>query len=463
MVSRVKGTPGNPSLEVEKSALRKKMLWATVLFTVLFTVVSTLGALLIVRDLGSREASKVINRSSRELEEIVKKATALQTLRGYKQQTIVTTRLNEFMTDRKIFDSIELYDENGKLVYSNSKLSGGALVGGTAPSNLRPGQRRIEKSGRIPVEVAVPLKPGKVGKAILSVSQKVLARQADELQSALVTKLMVIFAVILLLIVLTYVYVFRVIRAGMLIEAEAQRKLRLSYMGLLSSGLAHEIKNPINSIQMNLQLLEEETGACGKEVPNLKEWLVPIRSEIKRLERLVNDFLMLSKPINPMRDVVGLAELLKSMASQIRAEALAKDVEISVAAPEQGVAVFADQDLLRSALLNLLLNAVQAVEVGGAVKLEAGQDGEMAWVEVSDNGPGIKAESRDRIFDIFFTTKRGGTGLGLPIAKRILEEMGGGLELLDSEETGARFRATLLTAAERKVWERDESGEEKVG
>ncbi len=437
---------GDHSLESKKSALKREVLWATALFTIMFLVVTILGAVFIVKDLGNKETFKILANSSKELEQIVRKITTPKTLKGYKQQTVVITRLNTMLTEKKIFDSVKLYNDKGVLVYKNNRLRGGELVGGKGPSNLRPGQQKIETGTKIPIEVTVSLKPGKMGKAILSMSQGVLARQAEDLQSALVKKLVETFMIILVMLVLAYLYILRVLRASRRIEIEAQTRLRLSELGLLSSGLAHEIKNPINSIQMNLQLLEEEIVTGGKDDGEFRSWLVPVRREIKRLERLVNDFLMFSRPLKPKLEACPLSGLLESLVLLVKEEAKRKHVLLEVVVDDEKAMVETDEDLLRSALLNLLLNAIQASEDPGKVTLKGSVKDATVHIDVSDEGKGIPEEERGHVFDVFMTTRQGGTGLGLPIARKLVHEVGGILELLDKDSPGALFRVSIPVA-----------------
>jgi two-component system, NtrC family, sensor kinase len=226
------------------------------------------------------------------------------------------------------------------------------------------------------------------------------------------------------------------------IEAEFQDQKRLSYLGLLSSGIAHEIKNPLNSIQMNLQLLEEEIQS-GAPPAQATTWIDPIQKEIRRLERLVNDFLLFARPMNPVPRLTNVLSVIESLAALVAGEAKAKEVALRVEAPEDLPEVETDESLLRTALLNLVLNAIQSQQGPGTVTVRAFSEGGTVSLEVEDEGPGIPAEKREEVFQIFYTTKAGGSGLGLPIARRIVEGLGGRLSVVEKEGSGACFRADL--------------------
>jgi signal transduction histidine kinase len=432
----------DPSIESRKSALRREAVWASILFALMFLAVTALGAVLIIKNLGEKETLKMLRGYSNELAELLAKVPMTETFKGYKQQTIVTRRLDQFFAEKKVFDSIELYDENGKLVRRDDRLRGGELLSGDLGIlNLAPGQQRVETKNRIPIEVPVPIEPGRVGKAVLNVSEDVLARQAQEFRSELITRLISIFAAILFMVGLAYVYVLRVLKLTRKIEEEAQSHMRLSYLGLLSSGLAHEIKNPINSIQMNLQLLEEESEAAAGQA-DLKGLIGPIRKEFKRLERIVNDFLAFARPIKPELAPVDVGLLLRDLASLVAEEARRLGISIEVD-PGEVEPVESDEGLLRTALLNLVLNAIQAGEEGMRIRLGAERRGDLCHIDVEDDGAGIPEDQQASIFEIFFTTKEGGTGLGLPIARRLVEGLGGTLVLVPKEGRGALFRVSL--------------------
>jgi signal transduction histidine kinase len=383
----------------------------------------------------------MLNGYSKELEDSLAKVPTTQTLTGFQQQKIVTTRINEFLTDKKIFESVELYDSQGRLVPIEDRLKAGYLVPGADPKGLKPGEREIETRNRIPISVPVPIEPGKMGTAILSVSQDVLARQATQFRNEMVVRLVILMGIISMLLGLAFTYVLRLLRLTRRIEAEAQDQQRLSYIGLLSSGIAHEVKNPLNSIQMNLQLLEEE-AASGTTPEKLHTWIEPIQREIRRLERLVNDFLLYARPLTATAQPVRVQPVLESIAGLVAEEARQKGVRIAVEVPEDLPVLTTDESLLRTALMNLVFNAVQALEGGGRVTLSALAEGPVVRFEVADDGPGVPGDKRESVFQIFFTTKEGGTGLGLPIARRIVEALGGTLTL-EEGEAGARFRATL--------------------
>lgn len=429
-----------------ESALKREVFVASLLFAAMFFSVAGLGTSLIIRDLGKKETTRLLQTYTAELRDLIAKIPTTETKKGFLQQTVVTTRLNEFAAEKKFFDSMEIYDDQGNLVYRDDKLRGGQILAGDLHVlGLAPGQQRVETKNRIPIEVPVPIEPGKMGKAVLSVSEAVLEKQAQDFRRELVTKLVGMVGLICLMVALAYLYVLRVIRLSRRIEKEAQNQLRLSYLGLLSSGIAHEIKNPINSIHMNLQMLEEEVSQ-GAGPEEIRGWLEPIRREIRRLERLVNDFLLYAKPLAPRRETVSLPRLLEDLARLVSEEARAQGVALVVEASPELPAPETDEGLLRTALLNLVLNAVQACPPGSRVHLRAHPGEREVVLEVQDEGEGIAPENRERVFDIFFTTRKGGTGLGLPIARRLAEALGGTLTLAPSSGTGACFRLTLPLA-----------------
>jgi len=432
------GTP----LESNRSAYRREVIWASVLFAFIFLVVLGLGSTIIISDLSNKEIFKMLHGYSKELEESLAKVPMTRTLQGFQQQKIISTRLNEFLTEKKLFDSVEIYDEKGALAYHEDRLREGVLVPGADPSGLQKGQSETVMTPRIPISVPVPIEPGKMGTAILSVSEEVLARQANQFRNQMVVRIVILMSIILFLLGLAFIYVLRLLRLTRRIESEAQDQQRLSYLGLLSSGIAHEVKNPLNSIQMNLQLLEEEASS-GATQEQIHDWIVPIQREIRRLERLVNDFLLFARPLNAGAQEVQGQVLLESIAELVAEEARQKSVRIEVEVEGDLPILMTDESLLRTALLNLVFNAVQAMEGGGTVTLRASSAGRAAIFEVADDGPGIPEDRREKIFDIFFTTKAGGTGLGLPIARRIIEGLGGSLNLLEREEPGTSFRASI--------------------
>ena len=429
-------------IESQLSAYNREVVWASVLFAFIFLSVLGLGSTIIITDLSNKEVFKMLGGYSKELEESLAKVPMTRTLTGFQQQKIISTRLNEFLTEKKLFDSVELYDEKGNLVHHEDRLREGYLVPGSDPSGLRKGQQEIVTTPRIPIAVPVPIEAGKLGTAILSVSEDVLARQATAFRNEMVTKLLILMGLIFLLLGVAFTYVLRLLRLTRRIEGEAQDQQRLSYIGLLSSGIAHEVKNPLNSIQMNLQLLEEE-AASGTTPEKLHGWIEPIQREIRRLERLVNDFLLFSRPITIAPQPVKVGVVLESIAELVAEEARQHGVQIRVEVPEDLPLLVTDESLLRTALLNLVFNAVQALASGGNVILRASVEGKVIRLDVEDDGPGVPQEKRENVFQIFYTTKVGGTGLGLPIARRIVETLDGELVLCDAPERGACFSARL--------------------
>jgi len=428
-------------LETRQSAAKREFVWASVLFAFMFLTVAGLGSTFIIRDLGNKEVLKMLHGYSTELEELLSKMPKTEIVKGFRQQKVVTTQINEFLVGKQAFDSIQLYDEKGNLIGQQDRPTEGEVTFGE-PSSLKPGQQRTESTNRIPIEVAIPIAPGKMGKAVLSVSEDVVRRQASSFRQELAAKLIIMIVVILLMVGLAYLYVLRVLTMTRRIEAEFQDQKRLSYLGLVSSGLAHEIKNPLNSIQMNLQLLEEEIHS-GASADQVTTWIHPIQKEIRRLEQLVNDFLLYARPMKPTFERTDLRAVLESLTALVAGEARAKQIAVRVEAPDDLPPVLTDEGLLRTALLNLVLNAIQSSAGPSEVVVRAFAEGGSVTIEVDDEGGGIPADQREKVFELFFTTKPSGSGLGLPNARRIVERLGGSLGLADKEGAGACFRAVL--------------------
>ncbi len=217
---------------------------------------------------------------------------------------------------------------------------------------------------------------------------------------------------------------------------------RLKETNLAAAGLAHETRNPLNIVRGLAQMISKREDAP----PEIRTKSREIIDETDRVTAQLNDFINFSKPREVRRSNVALG----SVANEV-VRALGSDIEEKCVRLEVGSglpSVEADEQLLRQALFNLLLNAIQAVDRGGEIHVAAGRSGSNGvWLEVRDNGPGVPAENRNEVFKPYFTTHAGGTGLGLAVVHQIVLAHGWEIACLPNDPKGAVFRITHLKTA----------------
>ena len=208
--------------------------------------------------------------------------------------------------------------------------------------------------------------------------------------------------------------------------------------------LAHEIRNPLSSLDVQFQLLEEDLAALAPEVrPPLGQRLGVIRGELQRLDSIVERFLKLAGPSALELAPVQMQDIVTHVCELLRPEASRRNVEILTAVEPELPPVTADSVRLTQALLNLIINGIQAISGGGQVHVSAGKAGDNLWLRVRDTGPGIPPNELGEIFDPYFTTKPEGNGLGLWIAQQIAVAHGGDLHAENAPGGGAVFVLTL--------------------
>lgn len=233
---------------------------------------------------------------------------------------------------------------------------------------------------------------------------------------------------------------------------ELVRREKLSALGRLAAGVAHDVRNPLHSIGLTLQHLNDtsrpEDLERGEEFDRS---LGIIRGEIRRLDQLVGNFLRFARSERRERDPVDLVELVQDIVKLVQKESERRKIEIDVRTEAGITPVLADGESLRSSMLNLVLNSFEAMPDGGrltlAVKAAAGE----TLVEVADTGEGIPEEDQEHVFDFAYTTREGGNGLGLAMVHHcVVEEHGGRVSLDSAPGQGTRVRLALPTGPTRQ-------------
>jgi signal transduction histidine kinase len=216
---------------------------------------------------------------------------------------------------------------------------------------------------------------------------------------------------------------------------ELERRNRLSALGEMAAGMAHEIRNPLAGMQLYATMLSDDLA----DRPENQAVVEKIRKGVRRLEALVSSVLQFSREITASKQRSDLAAIVREACELARARD--PGVTVEFVSPEE-LSCDIDANLMTQAVLNLACNAVDAAGPGGSVRVEVEASG-VAAVRVLDSGPGIAAEHLDKIFNPFFTTKDGGTGLGLSIVHRIVEAHGGLIRASNREGGGACFEIRL--------------------
>jgi len=215
------------------------------------------------------------------------------------------------------------------------------------------------------------------------------------------------------------------------LEEEVRRAEKLASLGVMASGLAHELKNPLVSIRTFSQLLPTKF-----DDPEFREkFSQVIMEEADRINSLIEQVLQFSKPqIGEIREI-DIIEILKSTVLMVR-RSTKKEVEISENYPKRTIKIMGDPDKIKQVFLNVLINALDAVEDGGRIDINFEEENGWLKISIKDNGCGIKEENLNKVFDPFFTTKENGTGLGLSIVARIIDELKGRIRISSEEGKG---------------------------
>ena len=235
--------------------------------------------------------------------------------------------------------------------------------------------------------------------------------------------------------------------------AEVESSRQMAAVGSFSRQIAHEIRNPLTSIKLNLQGLERDARA-GVLLPDMPRTLEICLEEIHRLERVVRGVLALGRAPTSDRRVVSIQQVLTRALDVMRPQLTQQRIALHAAAAGDDLLVMADQEQLVAMFLNLVVNAAEAMPDGGSlqVDVERVDEGDVALgrITIADTGPGIPADQRSRVFEPFFTTKSEGSGLGLAVAARDAEAHNGRLVLLNGEGrmSGATFVVELPLTTE---------------
>ena len=233
--------------------------------------------------------------------------------------------------------------------------------------------------------------------------------------------------------------VMRDITEEKMFNEELVRFKTLSTLGQYSNELAHEIKNPLNAINIQMSLLEREIGkrdwSSGKE---LAEVVKVVKEEISRLNKLAKDCLHFSKSGDLKRTEEDIGRIFEELLSLITPHADLNGVNICLTMLKGCPQILVDRDKLKQALLNIILNAVEAMTGGGDISINVSKGDSCLNISIKDTGPGIPDEQHDKIFGLFYSTKSGGTGVGLAVTKNIIHAHGGNIRFKKLDD-GAEF------------------------
>jgi PAS domain S-box-containing protein len=222
-----------------------------------------------------------------------------------------------------------------------------------------------------------------------------------------------------------------------LLQRQIERKDKLSAMGELAAGVAHEIRNPLNSINIIAQRIQYEFVPT-EDLDEYTNLISTIRSEVIRVNKIIKQFLEFTSPPKLNLVEADLNDLVKDCINFFDSEAQLKHI-ILTADLIENIKVFLDKERIKQVLVNLIKNSIEAIEAEGFIKVSTKIDSQNAIIEISDNGIGFSDELKSKIFNIYFTTKSAGTGLGLSIVHQIINDHSGTIDVFSTKGEGSTF------------------------
>ena len=443
-----RGGPGDRSRAPLDRSLGRQYVAAAVAFVIIVAAIILLFGHMISRSLSRRYLEDTLVSGQAQVRQLARDMEgegerSLYEVVEKRRETLL--KRGAELAQRQVFERVVIRDRKGNVVWEGTFQSRQVPPGEKLPENLElsPGLKQEVTDSERTYELHAPI--GDMGEVVLLASKGVLAKRIARLRRDLLVQTAITAGLTVLALAGAFALIWHLIQRNRWLEARRHEAQELADLGALAANLAHEIRNPLNSINLNLELLDEDLAGVDEST---RTSLDSTRREVGRLARLVTDFLTYARPSEPSFEEVPLARLFAEVGEFLRAEAGRMGVHLRVVDPPPGLAVRGDPAQLRQVLLNLILNAVQALEGyppdRRVVTLRAGTDpdGGVVRLVVHDRGDGIPEESMERVREAFYSNRRGGTGLGLAIAERIAASHGGRLEL-ENVEDGFEARLVL--------------------
>ncbi|MEE2777030.1 MAG: ATP-binding protein [Acidobacteriota bacterium] len=444
--------------------MSRRLLYGTILVGVLILCNLGLFGYLLFRSLSAQEIRRTMLETRTEAEdlarriagEVEREGTDLFTALIQEQET--QTYIDRVLAKREIVETVKIFNSDGALVFENKREETQSDELPTFDPESPPPVETWVLRAEVPLEVApyelVEVPVGDVGVFVIGISQLEMDRRVERLRMDLLRSATPIAILTVVVLLAAYLFILWLLRRSRRLEGRAQEAEQMAHVGTLASGLAHEIRSPLNSLNLNMQMLEEEShNGEGEQTGRL---LTITRAEISRLENLVSDFLSYARPRALEKARIGAGELLARMHDLLVGQERFGTVDLEVVDQAGDVTIEVDIDQMSQLLLNLVQNGVAAAREADrapALRLSVEREGAKAVFAVEDNGDGISPDERERVFEVFYSTRRGGTGLGLAIARRIALAHDAELSLHSCVGNGtiARLSIPVVTDAEKST------------
>jgi len=236
--------------------------------------------------------------------------------------------------------------------------------------------------------------------------------------------------------------------------AEPQR--RLEELSKLTGGLAHEIKNPLSTIKVNLRLIAEEAPPAHRDSPRWLRKIAVVQKETDRLAQILDDFLRYIGKTELQTNPIDVNELISEMVDFYAPQARTNNATIRLGLADTPLVCKIDRDMVKQLILNLFINATQAMPDGGELIIRTRMLRKNAVIEITDTGYGIEPDKIEKIFDAYYSSKPGGSGLGLPTARKIAQAHNGSISLNSQPGKGTSFTVSLPLQDDYRILDSDE-------
>lgn len=427
----------------------RRLLAVSVASGLLFLLVLAAFSILIFRSLSSRFVASALEESRADAESIARKlAVPSAALRVSERTKETELYLHSVLQEKRTVEYIAVTDREGRRLYEG-RAEGRREFFDERPTpslDLPDGTGRRSTESSRDYDIAVPIE--NIGFVHVGVSKDAVEARLKSLRSDLVRKTALCGLIALAALAATDVFLWRLLERNRKLELARADDRRFRELGEVAAGLAHEIRNPLHAIGLSLQNLQDN-------YPGETERFSLTRSEVKRLDRLVGDFLAYARP-SPLRlEDFSLASFLKETCDLASFESKGRGVDVRCEAVSEGTVRW-DSGKIRQVVWNLIRNAVDAsTEAAGPafrkeVVLTALRADGAVEIRVTDRGEGIPEETLRKIPSLFFTTKKGGSGLGLMVASRIVQEHGGTLSISSRAGEGTSVSVRLPERAQEE-------------